>query len=163
MQKGSKEIEWSNQYHPDQPKTKVKHDFTDGDNVKFYNPYANNKKGETQKFDANDALVVFDKNGKLVGATQVLIPDKEKYKQTHTTWDDKDTTSYKGKWLGLKVNNDPRQIHGPIGSIGCIQASPLSKDFKVQEKGSESWQKIRETIKESKDGQTLGKMKLVGY
>lgn len=114
-----------------------------------------------QKFDANDALVVFDLNGKLVGATQILIPDKKKYSQTHKSWDNKDVAAYKGNWLGLKVNNDPRQIHGPIGSIRCIQASPLGKDFQVQNRGSESWRNIRRTINEN--GDPMGKMKLVGY
>jgi hypothetical protein len=79
IQNGSNELEWKYTRYPNQPSVKITHDFTGGgDDVTFFNPYwgyySADGNGKPEKYNARDALAVFDKDGKFVGATQLLIP-----------------------------------------------------------------------------------------
>ncbi len=122
----------------------VTHDFEkNGDDVQFLNPLANNHAGAIESFDANDALVIVNKTGTVEYVFQLVISNiRKKDHLTGGTWHNKDAKIATPQGLlnypGITIIDEDvkhgekkeyiADIHGMIGSYGCVQVCPIRPD-----------------------------------
>ncbi len=142
-------IKWQTKHEGD---VRIYHDFTNADRVRFYNHLGGNEKppkGAQEYFDANDALVIFDKEGKIVDVLLILTryngkTDQKKFseKRKRNRWNNRmvylampENPGY--NYRGLSVfdhDNDSVDIYGMLGSRGCYQVCPVHPDGKATKK-----------------------------
>lgn len=156
---------------PDLQNVEVTHDFdASADDVEFYNPIAG-PHGAVESFEANEALVVFDGRGTLDSVFQLLISNiRKKDHLSEGSWNNKRVllaTPRAYSYPGLSIEDFDRyfaDIHGYIGSHGCVQICPVQPDGSID---FSPWDEFATKHLPHWDkkprGVVLGRIMMVGY
>jgi ferritin-like metal-binding protein YciE len=141
------QIKWATKYKGLQ---RIKHDFKNGNKVEFFNHLGGeDEKGAREYFHANEALVIFDKNGAIVDVFLLLMSFNRKndhmessVKTNKKSWNDKmvcmampPTKGY--DYPGLSVyepGHYAADIHGMNGSHNSYQVCYIQPDGKGSKK-----------------------------